>query len=104
MSILQKIGNFWESISRRGIYAPFIHDARTGKPSITLLFAYITFALAVLSTIALHFNIQLVVATGTSIMFWVVAVIFYRLRNLDKAKIDLDDKSIELDGSGDDDE
>ena len=104
MNILQKLGNFWENISKRGIYAPFIHDARTGKPSITLFFAYTTFTIAIISTIALHFNIGLTVATFTSILFWVISVIFYRLRNLDKAKIDLDDRSIELNGSGDNDD
>ena len=95
------IVNFWKSISKNGMYMPFIHDARTGKASITLLFAYLTFALAFISTIALHFSIGLTVATFTSILFWVISVIFYRLRNLDKAKIDLDDRSIELEGSGD---
>lgn len=104
MGVIKKIATFWESISKNGIYMPFIHDARTGKASVTLLFAYITFTLAIISTIALHFNIGLTVATFTSILFWVIAVIFYRLRNLDKAKIDLDDRSIELEGSGDDED
>lgn len=93
------IKDFWNSISKEGMHMPFVHDARTGKPSITLLFAYMTFILAFVSSVMLHFNSDIMMATFTSILFWVVSVVFYRLRNIDKAKIDFDDKSLELSGN-----
>jgi hypothetical protein len=91
----------WKSWSEVGIRLPFIHDSTTGKPSITLLFPYITFVLATISIILLHIKTDLAVATWTTIGFWIVSTVLYMLRRISKAKFDLDDKSIELD-SGDD--
>lgn len=102
--MLKALKEFWVNISNNGIHAPFIHDPRTKKPSITLLFAYMTFVLALVSTILLHIWANLIVATGMSILFWVMAVVFYRIRNLDRVKMDLDDKSIELEGGSDNDD
>lgn len=90
---------FLHKITEEGIRFPYAYDPISKKPSITLLFAYTTFILALISTICLHFWLDTVVATGTSIAFFVITLIFYRLRKLDKAKIDFDDKSIELEGS-----
>lgn len=82
---------------KTGIPFFYAFDGSTGLPSITLLFAYVTFILAVCSTIALHFKTDLVVATSTSIVFWLLAFIFYRLRKLDKVKFNFAEKSFELD-------
>ena len=90
----------WKFASEEGMKLPFIHDPVSKKPSITLLFPYITFVLAFVSTIFLHFFPSVFLATTTSIVFWVLSVVFYQIRKLQKAKFDLDDKSIELD-SGD---
>jgi hypothetical protein len=45
----------------------------------------------------LHFQSEPIIATPLTMLFWVLSYIFYRLRKLDKAKISLEDKSIELD-------
>jgi hypothetical protein len=72
-----------------GLKLPFAHDPLTGKPSVTLLFLYITFVIASGSVIALHFKVSDIPATFTSIMFWSLAMIFYRLRKIDEAGINL---------------
>jgi len=87
---------FWVDGSVKGWHFPFAFDPRTQKPSITLLFPYITFVLSVISVIALHFKPTLIIATTTTLVFWAVSVVFYMLRKLSKAKFDLDDKSFEL--------
>ncbi|MGH7241007.1 MAG: hypothetical protein ACREGB_01785, partial [Candidatus Saccharimonadales bacterium] len=71
-------------------------------PSITVLFAYVTFVLAVGSVIALHFFPKFLAATGVSILFWALATVFYMMRKLHKASFDLKNQSLNLD-SGDDD-
>jgi hypothetical protein len=95
--MLKQIAAAWDRWSTDGFRAPYIHDPVSKKPSITLLFPYLTFTLAFISTILLHFHASLFLATITSIIFWVISVIFYQLRKLQKAKFDLDDKSFELD-------
>lgn len=96
MYMLEKIKQLLKSAGTKGMYLPFAHDPVSGKPSVTLLFPYLTFVLAFLSTIALHFKASLLVATSVSISFWALAVIFYMMRKITKAKVDLDDKSFEL--------
>lgn len=91
---------FKETINRwctTGIKFPFAHDATTGKPSITLFFPYVTGFISIVSVIALHFKLDLVIASLTCIVFWLIAMILYMLRRISKAKFDLDDKSFELD-------
>lgn len=102
MKILSSIIAFYNKLSEEGIKLPFVYDAATKQPSITLMFAYVTFVLALVSTILLHIFDSLLNATITSICFWVIAYVLYRIRKLDKAKIDLDDKSIEFSGDGED--
>jgi hypothetical protein len=99
--MLDKILAKWKKWSVSGIHTPFIFDAGTQGPSITITFAYITFFLAIASVIALHFKTELFIATSTALMFWVVATVLYMIRKITKAKIDLDNKAIELDGGED---
>jgi len=96
--MIEKILAKWRDWSINGIYLPFIHDPSTKSPSITLMFPYVTFTLSIISIIALHFKLELFVATTTTLMFWLVSTILYMIRRITKAKIDLDDKSVELDG------
>ena len=92
--------NLWKKWCEDGIRWPYLHDPVSKKPSITLLFPYITFVAAMISLILLHFWPSLILATTTSIVMWFAATIFYMMRKLSKAKFDLNSKSFELD-SGD---
>jgi hypothetical protein len=94
--MLNKIKEVWNSWSDQGLKLPFVHDQTTKKPSVTLLTYYIMFLMTIFSLIALHFKIELIIATSITIISWVLSFIFYRLRRLNNAKIDLDDKTIEL--------
>ena len=104
MGIISKIKDLFKASSESGLHLPFVYDPTEKGPSITLLFPYVTFAVAIIGNIALFFKPDLLNAAIFSVMFWVIAMVFYRLRKLDKLKIDLDDKSIELEGSDDKEE
>lgn len=98
IGMLDKIKEWIKLGNSFGIPLPMLRDEPDGKPSFTLLCVYLTFVLAFNSVVAMHFTKDLLSA-GTSIMFWVVAMVFYRLKKISKAKLDLDDKSIELEDS-----
>lgn len=84
--------------SENGIKFWYAYDGSTDKKSITLFFTYITFWVALLGSIAVYFKSDLLFASINSIAFWILAFVMYRIRSLDKFKVDLDDRSIELSG------
>lgn len=95
--MLESIKSFINRANEEGLRLPFARDAANGKPSVTLLFAYISFVLAICANI--YFILKdPQMGTILSITTWAIALVFYRLRSLDHVKFDLDDKSIELDG------
>lgn len=85
-----------KSALQQGLKLPHAYDPVPKQPSFRLLTAYISFVLATASVVALHIWDSLFVATCTAICFFVINMIFYMLKKLSSAKIDLDDKSIEL--------
>lgn len=99
--MIKFIKSIYNNMSETGIKFPFAYDAISKKPSVTLFFAYITFILMVVSLVLLHLTKVLLQATATSILVWVIAVVFYRLRELDKFKINLKDQSIDLEDTPD---
>ena len=101
MKILKKIFDKWFD---EGVRLPYAHDTTTGKPSITLLFAYTTFILTLVSAISLHKNTEHLEASIFSLVFWAISFVMYRMRRLDKFKIDIDDRSIELESEKDDEQ
>lgn len=99
--MLQKLKDLYLKLSTEGVKVLFIYDGSTKQPSITLTFAYVAGLMTMLSLVALHLKDTLLTATSMTMLFWAIAVVFYRLRKLDKVKFDLDDKSIELEGNDD---
>lgn len=95
--MIQGLKDILKRWSEEGIKLPFAYDAESGKPSITLLFYWITWSLAVISLIVLHFGKVAISATAMSLGFVLTAFIMYRLRKLDKVKIDVKNQSVELD-------
>lgn len=102
--MLQKLKALYDAACELGFRVPFAYDAKTKEPSFTLLVAYTATLLMIVSLIALHFKLDLVIATITTMTFWVIAMIFYRIGNLSKAKFDLDDHSVDLEGDDDNEE
>lgn len=95
--MLEQIKSFMKFGAEKGLYFPFAYDSEHQRPSATLFFAYISFYIAIFSLIILHFKLELLTATIMAFVFNGLMIIFYMIRKLTKAKIDLDDKSIELD-------
>ncbi len=98
-NVLTKLSEIWKQWSEVGIRWPYLFDPTTSQPSITLGLLYLTSILMLSSVLALHFVDGILTATLTSIMVWILAYVMYRLRRLDSFKLDLDDKSIQLNGS-----
>lgn len=98
---MSKLSDFWNYMCEQGLRLPLAFDPVNKMPSITLLFAHITFILASVSTIALHFKPTLFIPTCTSIIFWVIATVLYMLRKISKAKFDLQSKSFDLENDDD---
>lgn len=77
-----------------------VYDFVTKHPSITITFPYITFFVWIYAVILL---IQKDVLEGTLVALfgWIVATVLYMIRKLNKAKIDLTQKSVEFEGGDD---
>jgi hypothetical protein len=75
---------------------PFAIDhANKERPSLTVLFSWISFALSIVS-IALIPVLKTLSPTIAALALFVICMTFYRMRHLDKLKIS--ENSLELDG------
>jgi len=82
-----------------GLKVPHAFDAANTKPSVRLLFAYLSFCAAFTSVIVLHVSPGLLSATWTAIGFYVICTVLYMLKDVVKAKVDLDDKEVSFESS-----
>lgn len=96
--MFENLKKWMEENTELGISFWFAYDPITKKPSITLFMAYIAFWVAVISLICLHFDVKLILATGMSILFASIMIVFYLIRSINKAKFDLTDKSFSVEG------
>lgn len=105
MSIWEKLDKAWHSWSENGMRWPFVHDPVKGKPSVTLLFFYISFTIATItvstSSILMLIKGDYLSATFMPMLMMFSGFIFYRMRRLDSVKINLQERSIDLDGGDD---
>jgi len=101
---MSKLLEIWDRWSTTGIKMPFLHDPETGKPSETLLFYKATTTITICSLLALHFKVITPGTTFTTAVVNLLAFVCYRMRKLDKVKLDLDDQSIELDSDDNNDD
>lgn len=89
----------WMEENRDYGFSVFLaYDPISQKPSITLLMAYVSFILAVGSVVALHFE-SFLMGCIAAITLSTISTIFYLIRSLNKAKINLEEKSFELENS-----
>jgi len=100
-SLKERLKAIYCKWSTLGMHFPFVRDPVDGKPSITLFFPYASFAIAAISVIALHFKPGLFVPTCVAIAFWSLSTVFYMIRKINKASVNLTSKSIELEGGDD---
>lgn len=94
MNKLKEILAKW---STEGIRFPFAYDNEGKSGSATLLFYYVFSVFLIISLILLHFDIQYTMATCVTTMVWIISYICYRVRKVDKFKLDLENKSLEVD-------
>jgi uncharacterized membrane protein YfcA len=92
MGLLKKL---LSQAANSGIKFPHAFDPATKTPSFRLMCAYVSFLLCAASVGSLHIHEHLV-ASWTSIGLFCICMVFYVLKSLTKAKIDLKDAEIEL--------
>lgn len=90
---------YYEEKSKTGINFFFANDPTEKKPSSTLFYAYISFWISVFSLIALHFSDKFFTATSMSFTFTGMMIVFYMIRKINKASVNLKDKSINLENN-----
>jgi hypothetical protein len=96
--MLDKIKKILEFSSKIGFYLPAAYDSSRDQASTTLLSFYIGLFLTVLSLVAYHFMPdKLVGPTSMTLLFLGMTFVFYRIRSLDKVRIDFNDQELELD-------
>lgn len=97
--MISKIKEFFKFSAEEGLKLPLAYDASKQGPSITLLIFYVALIMTTASLTAFHFlPDKLLQPSCLTLLFLGMSFVFYRMRNLDKVKFDLDDKTIELEG------
>lgn len=100
---MKKIKEITKRWGTEGMRWPFLYDPVSKKPSVTLLFFYISYIVACItvfiSSSMLIINKDYLTATYMPILMLFSGFVFYRLRRLDSIKINLRDQSIDLGGS-----
>lgn len=91
----------YEKWSEIGLRFPFARDPVTKQPSVTLLIFYVMFVIMLISLVLLHFYTGMVFATATTILVWALSYVMYRIRHLDKFKINLQESELEFHSSDD---
>ncbi len=103
MKIVESLKEIFKTSAERGMHLPMAYDADKKGPSITLLIFYVAMIMTIGSLTAFHFMPdKLLQPSLLTLLFLGLSFVFYRMRNLDKVKFDLDDRSIELEGNNDD--
>lgn len=95
--MLDKLKLLFEFFSKNGAYLPSAYDAEKQGPSVTLYFSHIAFLIAIIGICFLLAK-DLNAGVLAAMVFSGVQTVFYLIRRLSKAKFDLDDRQIELEG------
>lgn len=100
--MIRRIKELLKFSSKNGLYLAMAYDNDKSGPSVTLLFAHLANAVALVSIIILMSK-DIVLGTTAAILYSVITMVLYIMRRITKFKVDLDDKSIDLEG-GDENE
>jgi hypothetical protein len=93
--MLQKLKDLFNFSASHGLNFPAAYDKNVDGPSVSLLFAHLSFYLAFISVAILMYkdtNLGTIAAMTLAGLYF----IFYMLRKLTHAKVDLDDRSFDL--------
>jgi hypothetical protein len=96
--MLNKLGNFLKNSSETGLRLPLAYDPDKRRASVTMLFTYVGFLVAICAVIFLSVQ-DPIAGTSSAIILWTLSTVFYLMRRLNKFKADLRSDSIELDST-----
>jgi len=86
----------WTRWSEEGVRVPVAYSPAAGKPSVTLLLVHLSSWASIASLAFLHWRDDKWIPTAGVLIWWAMCMVFYLMRTLQKFKVDLDDKQIEL--------
>ena len=95
--MFKRIKEIFEFSAKQGLNLPSAYDADKKGPSVTLLFTHVANAVAIISIILLMIK-DINLGTTAAIIYSVITMVLYMMRRVTKFKVDLDDKSIDLEG------
>lgn len=96
--MLDKFKDIMKYSSEIGWKFPAAYDNDKPGPSVSLLFAHISFYVATLATIYLLYKDH-IAGTASALIMAGLYFVFYMMRRLTKAKFDIDDRSIDLENN-----
>jgi hypothetical protein len=95
--MLNNIKDFFEFASKNGIYLISAYDQAQKGPSVSLFFAHVSFWVTTIITICLACK-NLESGAIAAMLQGALMLVFYLIRALTKAKFNLKDKSLDLEG------
>jgi hypothetical protein len=96
--MLEKLNKIYKYLTEKGIPMPLGYDPVSKKPSITITFAHFTFTIAVFAVFRYLNNMCNIMQVLVCIMFWSMSTVFYLIRQINKAKFNLQQQSFEFEG------
>jgi cbb3-type cytochrome oxidase subunit 3 len=93
--MLERIKEIFDFAAKFGLNLPAAYDNDKKGPSVSLLFAHISFYLAIVSISLLIYKDRLAGTVAAMAMAGLYFV-FYMLRKLNKAKVDIKNQSFDL--------
>lgn len=93
--MITRLKQLFKFASKNGIYMIMAYDNDKPGPSVTLLFAHLANALALVSIIIL-ISKDTFQGTIAAILYSVITMVLYIMRRITKFKVDLKDQSIDL--------
>lgn len=97
--MLNNLKELWTQWCEVGLKWPYAYDPTSKTPSITLLMLYFATIVMFTAEITNLFIQTMNIPVLVTVFVWFLAFIMYRLRKLDKVKLDLDDQSLEIESS-----
>jgi hypothetical protein len=99
--MFSKIKEYFRKWFSDGVMLPLIYDPISKAPSVTLTCVYISFFWAIKALWDFKAAPTNAMPSILGMIFWALAMTFYLIRKIGKAKFDLANKSMEFD-NGDD--
>lgn len=101
--VLKPVKEALNKWSEEGMTFPFVKDVSGDRPSVTLLFFYVSYLIGqffvTISSYELMRKGSFLIATFMPVVMVVLTYVFYRFHQLSKVSFDFDDKQLSIEGS-----